>query len=307
MLKTVTVINYKGEQKVMDLRNPESSGFLVYDISGLGPGKATINMTEITSYNGAIYNSSRLGTRNIVIPLKYMWANTIEESRYASYKYFPLMTKVKLIFETDNRLLAIDGYVESNEPAIFDQMSYTQISILCEDPYFYSYENGGTQVVNAPHAYNVPTYFDYNGDIDTGFDIYLEPHEAYGPREAPGDYGNCIAIYVSLNRTWKGYILISETAIEQQTGHRFMEGDIFHFCTRKGHKSATLTRGNNTYNVFSCLTRVEQEGQEWVNNQYWPILSYGENGIRYPGRGLTSYGDWNVDGRIEYKELYSGV
>lgn len=298
MLKSVTVINYKGEQKVMDLRNPESSGFLVYDISGLGPGKATINMTEISSYNGAIYNSSRMSTRNIVVPLKYMWATTIEESRYASYKYFPLMTKVKLIFETDNRLLAIDGYVESNEPAIFDQMSYTQISILCEDPYFYSYENGGTQVINAPHLSRYVS-FRYLGDIDTGFDLYLEPHEPFSA--TPGHDADIIPIFFGLENESQLVFHISDPGIEQITGQRLKAGDVFHLCSRKGHKSAMLTRDGETYNVFNAVSK-------YSGPQSWPVFSNGRMVVAWPG--LTGYGldyDWNVDGRIEYKELYSGV
>ena len=296
MLKSVTVINYKGEQKVMDLRNPESSGFLVYDISGLGPGKATINMTEINSYNGAIYNSSRMSTRNIVIPLKYMWANTIEESRYASYKYFPLMTKVKLIFETDNRLLAIDGYVESNEPAIFDQMSYTQVSILCEDPYFYSYENGGTQVINVPHrAYSS---FDYNGDIDAGFDLYLNANEPFtDPASVDGRFIN---ILYYKDNTLMGTMHIDNEGIRTITGQRIIAGDAIHICTSKGHKSATLTRSGTAYNIFNALTRPTQ------GKQYWPELTKGHLQLEWPGT-RTMGNDWNVDGRIEYKELYSGV
>ena len=302
MLKTVTVINYRGEQNVIELRNPEKSGFLITDIQGLGPGKTTINMTEINSYDGAVYNSSRRSTRNIVITMQFMWARTIEEARYASYRLFPTRKPVKLIFKTDSRYAAIDGYVESNEPSIFQKTSTTQISILCGDPYFYSYETNGTQVaefatveplfefpmdiplnvgVELSSVASSSAVIEYDGDVTNGFDLYLEAH---------GEIQNLRITDESTGES----MLFQDSGIQAITdGSSIESGDKIYICTRKGHKQATLIKGIQTYNILNALGR----------NPTWLSLNSGFNEFSYSSDGGVV--DANV--RIEYQVLYEGV
>ena len=47
MIKSITVINPKGESLELDLFHPEKSGLIVKSITGLGPPKANINSTEL--------------------------------------------------------------------------------------------------------------------------------------------------------------------------------------------------------------------------------------------------------------------
>lgn len=302
MLESVTVVNYRGEKTVIELRNPEKSGFLITDIQGLGPGKATINMTEINSYDGAVYNSSRRSTRNIVITMQFMWARTIEEARYTSYRLFSTKKPVKLIFRTDKRYAAIDGYVESNEPSIFEQTSTTQISILCGDPYFYSYENNGIQVaefVTVEPLFEFPmdipqntgvelstfagssAVIDYDGDVENGFDLYLEAKDLITNLEITD---------VSTGES----MLFQDSGIRSITGGSSIEsGDKVHVCTRKGYKHATLAKGTQTYNILNALGR----------NPTWLSLNSGFNEFAYNSDdGVV---DANV--RIEYQVLYEGV
>jgi hypothetical protein len=138
MIKSITATNYLGESIKMELRFPEKSGFLIQDITGLGPSKATINSTELSTSDGSLFNSARTNARNIVLMLKLFEKPTIEITRQNSYKYFPIKKRVKLLIETDTRTCEIYGYVESNDPIIFDKSQTAQISIICPDPYFYS-------------------------------------------------------------------------------------------------------------------------------------------------------------------------
>jgi hypothetical protein len=66
MIKSVTVTNYLGESIKMELGFPEKSGFLIQNIDGLGPGKATINLTQFATSDGSLFNSAKLNERNIV-------------------------------------------------------------------------------------------------------------------------------------------------------------------------------------------------------------------------------------------------
>ena len=79
MIKAITVTNYLGDSIRLDLARPEESGFAVKSITGLGPGKADINTTEISTNDGSLFNSSRLSSRNIVITLGFLWKNTVED------------------------------------------------------------------------------------------------------------------------------------------------------------------------------------------------------------------------------------
>jgi len=139
MINSVKVINYTGDELVMELRNPEKSGFLVYNMTGIGPEKAEIRTTDIVTSDGGFYNSSRLPSRNIVLGLIFAsWSGkTVEEIRHESYRYFPIKKPLTLVIEGDERISEITGYVESNEPVIFTSQVYTQLSIICPYPFFY--------------------------------------------------------------------------------------------------------------------------------------------------------------------------
>lgn len=138
MIKSVTATNFKNESIKIELDNPWKSGLIIEQIDGIGPPQISVNVTELATADGGIYNSSRGQTRAISITLRMTDFPTIEDSRHLTYRYFPLKRPVKLTFETTTRTLVITGYVESNEPDIFSPEEKCVISILCPDPWFYS-------------------------------------------------------------------------------------------------------------------------------------------------------------------------
>ena len=108
LIRAVTFTNYLGDSIRLDLARPEESGFIIKSVTGLGPGKANINTTEIATNDGSLFNSSRMPSRNIVISLAYMWKDSIEDVRQLSYKYFPIKKKLTMLIETDNRQAEIE-------------------------------------------------------------------------------------------------------------------------------------------------------------------------------------------------------
>lgn len=142
MIKSVTITNHLGESIEFELTNPYKTGIYVSSITGLGPGKANINTTEIATDDGSIFNSARSAERNIVMTLGFLQVpgitETIEDARQLTYKYFPRKKPLIFHIETDNRDVNAYGYTESNEPDIFSKTETTQISIICPDPLFYS-------------------------------------------------------------------------------------------------------------------------------------------------------------------------
>lgn len=180
MLKRVTITNYRGESVRYEIKeamanisedpdwtSPETAGLLITEIDGLGPAKANINLTELTSTDGGFFNSARLSSRNIVISGRFMHADSIEEARLLSYKFFPIKSKVTIKVETDNRTGVTTGYVESNEPVIFSKECETQVSIICESPFF-----DGEKIEEALF-YDTEKQITYDGDADNGMLIAL--------------------------------------------------------------------------------------------------------------------------------------
>lgn len=147
MIKNIRITNRYGEVLKINLDDVEPvSGLFVTEIKGLGPVKASINMTDIATQDGAKYNSARAEKRNIVLGLRYL-TNDVEQARHLTYKYFPLKEPITFYVETGTRQAEIVGYVESNEPNIFSQESDAQISILCDEPYFKDVSDYGIQEI----------------------------------------------------------------------------------------------------------------------------------------------------------------
>lgn len=301
MIKSVTVTNYLGDSIKLELARPELSGFAITSITGLGPGKANINATEISTIDGGFFNSARLTARNIVISITYLWRKTIEDSRQFSYRYFPLKKKVTLLFETDNRVAEIEGYVESNEPNIFSDAESTDISIICPNPYFYSVTKNVTIFSGIEPLFEFPfsnesltedllemseiqKYTErsiiYDGDADTGLTMTIH---------AVGSATN-ITIY---NIGMREFMRIDTTKLPSTIGSEIVAGDTIIINTNTGSKSITLQRDGVTTNILNCLTK----------DSSWLFLTKGENVFTY----TAETGSDNLQFSIENRILYEGI
>lgn len=302
MIKSITVTNYLGDSIVLELMRPEKSGFVVTSVTGLGPGKANINTSEVSTTDGSLFNSARVPSRNIVISVKYLWKNTIEEARHLSYKYFPIKRKVTLLIETDNRMAEIEGYVESNDPDIFSKEEGSDISIICPSPFFYdAYENHITSFSGIEPAFEFPfsnesltenllefsvirdvtdRVITYTGDHEIGVTITIR---------AIGDAGD-ISIY---NVDTKEVMYIYSSAIEALTGTGISAGDEITICTEIGKKSATLIRSGIATNILNCLNKDAD----------WFQLVKGDNTFAYTAKT----GKNNLRLEIQNRVIYEGV
>lgn len=304
MIRTLEIINYLDEKLKYTFANPQDVGFVITSITGLGAGKANINVTDIATNDGGVFNSSRVQSRNIIISLSYLWKNTIEDVRQLTYKYFPIKKKIRLVFETDNRYAEIEGYVESNEPSIFSKESGATISIICPNPFFcsYGYHGINTTIFNGvDYQFEFPfknesvsdhlLFFGnirnetervifYNGDIEVGIVISIH---------AIGDASN-IAIY---NTGTREVMKIDSDKIKRFTGSGIVNGDDIIISTVHNRKSITLLRNGKTYNILNCLDKSAD----------WFRLSKGDNIFAY----TAEYGGANLQFKIENQILYEGL
>ena len=301
MIKSITVTNYLGDSIELVLARPELSGFVIKSITGLGPGKATINTTEMATNDGSMFNSSRLPSRNIVISLGYLWrdAASIEEIRQLSYKYFPIKKEVTLLIETDKRKAEVVGYVESNDPNIFSKDSGSDISIICPNPFFYSTGTNTTVFSGVEGMFEFPfsnesltepllevgdiknyteKVITYDGDADIGITITIH---------AMGDASN-ISIY---NTGTREVMRIDTDKLAAMTGSSIVARDDIVICTEKGKKSINLVREGRTINILNCLTK----------NSDWFELSKGDNIFAYVAESGSTELQFKVENRIAYE------
>lgn len=307
MIYSIVVTNYLGDRIKLELGKPDVSGFLIKSITGLGPAKANVNTTEVSTNDGSLFNSARLSQRNIVLDMVFIntvYGESIEDLRQKSYKYFPLKKSVELTIETDNRHVKTTGYVESNEPNIFSSQEGTQISIICPDPYFYSAGEDGNNVTN---FYSIDPMFEfpfsnesldepllvfgeiqiktegvitYHGDSEIGVMIYIH---AIGP-------ATNINIY---NTETREVMRINTEKISSLTGKGIVASDDIVINTAKGEKSITLIREGVSYNILNCLDK----------NTDWFTLAKGDNIFAFTAdSGVT-----NLQFRVENKVIYEGV
>jgi hypothetical protein len=299
MIKSITVINYLDQSLVLELLCPEKSGFVVQEVTGLGPSKANINITENATSNGASFNSARVNARNIVLTLKLLASPTVELIRQKSYKYFPLTKRVKLIIETDTRICETYGHVEANEPVIFSQSETTQISIICPDPNFYSVGNTVTVFSGVEPMFDFPFSNDsltddlfimgdiilnqektvyYTGDSEVGVTIMIH---------SMGDVQN-LTIY---NVTTRESMLIDTTKLALLTGFGIIEGDDIIISTVKGHKTIQLLRNGVYTNILNALGK----------NADWFQLTQGDNIFAFTAESGDSYLQFRVENQIVYE------
>lgn len=301
MIKSITVTNYLGDSLKLELARPDRSGLAITSITGLGPGKANINTTELSTTDGGLYNSARVPVRNIVISLRYLWHNTIEEARHLSYRYFPLKQKLTLRIETDMRMAEIEGYVESNDPTIFSNAEGTDISIICPNPFFYSAEKNTTVFSGIEPMFEFPFSNEaltapmlemgdiqnstdriiyYDGDAETGVIITIH---AFG--EATG-----IAIY---NTGTRETMRLDTDKLEEFTGKGITAGDDIIINTIPGSKSIRLIREGVETNILNCLDRDSD----------WFKLVKGDNVFAY----TAETGSTNLNFSIENNVVYEGM
>lgn len=299
MIKSVTVTNIEtGADLKLTLASPEDSqGFAVVNMDGLGPGQATITTNEWVAIDGASVVYTHVPKRNITMELRFIPRNGLEsvaDIRRRSYLYFPLKKKIHLLFETrDNRnntmYYAIDGYVEKNEPKIWSEEEGTNISIICENPYFEGttpeYESF-TQIEPSIH-FALPT-----ADQFPMFPVSkrrkVTDTEAFNT--CTMDVGGIFLIKANGNVVNP---LIYNVTTNERLGlnYTMTDGEIIIIDTRMGQKS-----------IRDYVTK-ENKLQYLMINSKWLTFRPGINII-----GIhADAGFENMDASLEFQTLYPGI
>ena len=305
MIKSIKIINFREEELEVSLTSPYETGFIVQKIEDLGPVKADINTTA-SVLDGSMFNSAKLGNRNITLELAFTEENkrleSIEDLRQKSYKFFPTKKPLILQIFSDNRQLETAGYVESNEPDIFSQKEGCKISIICTDPYYRQVDGNRVTVFNG-----IEPLFEFPFENDSLTEPLIEFGEIQHRKEVSvlyeGDADSGVLIEMHaigrvdginiVNTNTRAHLKINTEKIKSITGSYINKPDTLYLDTRRGHKSLLLLRNGKFINILNCI----EKGSDWFT------VSKGNNWFAY----FCDYGDENLQFKVINDTLYEGI
>ena len=253
-----------------------SEGFVVENIEGLDPVKATLVSSGFAQLDGEQYQSARREKRNIVITLALEpdYVNTsVQSLRNKLFQFFMPKSPIKLNFvSTDLPTLSIEGRVESFTAPKFTKDPQVTISIVNFDPDFYDptvMSLPGNTVGNM-----METNYTYDGTVETG-----------------------VLFKLLVNRTMTDFSIYHRPednemrTLDFASPTNLLAGDILSISSQPGNKYCVLTRTG----VDSSLLFGMSPQSSWLN------LYPGLNKIRVFAEGAA------VPYTIEYTTKYGGL
>lgn len=266
----------------------QNGNYALLSVGGLTPPAAIINTAVIATSDGAVFNSSRLGTRNIVLTIAPL--NSIETNRINLYKYFKAKQYIKLYLENNTRSVWIDGYIDKIDGNLYSEKQQLQISIICPDPYFKDTATGLYTFSNVIDLFEFPFAIEETPGIPISeMGEYVEIAITNNSDDETG-----VIITLLANDNVTNPTIYNMTTNENFALNISMEtGDIITIDTRRGHKTVTLNRDSVITNILNDMN----QGSTWLT------LPVGDNIFSYTCDTGAEY--LNVS--VELQPIYEGV
>lgn len=304
MIYTIVATNDKGDSVELDLANPWAGGIAVAGASGLGPADGTINTVNFATSDGALFNSSRIKSRDIELNLKFLGSD-IEAVRHRLLRYFRVKHPITLDFITDYRHTYITGHVEKNEIDIFSNSEGADITIVCPNPFFklrdpakgknsvrfttstpafeFEFQDPNSEsptLVFGEMTATGETVVVYEGDADASTIVDIQ---FLGPASG-------VKLY---NTTTQTRINIDTNEISRLLGSTIRAGDRLSISSGVGDKYVKAYRDGKVYNALSALDKDSD----------WIFLTPGDNLITV----RADTGIDNVSAIISFENLYESI
>lgn len=247
---TLKIDNHRGS--VTELTHNRGR-YAVVGIDGLTRPPTNINTAVAGGIDGSFFNSARVEQRNLVISI--ILRGDIEANRQALYSIFPLKSVCTIYFENKNRIVKIDGYVETLEADLFSMQERAQVSIICPRPYFEDVNAIIDELSTTVKLFQFPFSI---SDLVSFAEIYDEPHafltnvgDAETGFELTADIQADINALTITNLTTGAYFTVN---------YAMQEGDTFTLSTVQGRLNVHLTRGDETIQLLNYIG----EGSSWI-------------------------------------------
>lgn len=274
MLTQVDVTNDRSDTLQLSLLD-SSNGYVVKDIEGLDPVKATLTSSSMAQLDGAQPQNARRDIRNVTMKLglepDYI-VSTVDSLRSGLYDYLMPKGNVGLGFYKNGILYATaSGQVESFQNSMFSADPEVDISIICYDPDF----SAPAPITASLHTTKLTdtTAITYQGSSDAGVIFAL-------------NVDRTATSFTLYNTTPDGTLQIMPFA------GTFAAGDVVTVNTIPGQKSVTLTRAGITTSVLFYLDPVSS----------WIFLKRGVNQFRAYYNDVTP-----IPYTLTYTPLYGGL
>lgn len=296
MIRKVVVERIDGKGGVLTLPFNQSQVYrhILKNIRGLGPVKAELNTSKVATKDGIIYNSQRIDARNLVfdIMLRREKDSTIESSRQSLYGYFPRNVILKFTFYTDNTIVYCTGYVESNEPTMFDETSTQSISVICPNPYFYDIASNTISLNGILKSFEFP--FE-NKLSEQTIEFGTIVKNSTGNIYYTGSQSIGVEIIISFSGDVNGLQIYNANTREKMefNNYMFRNKQELHINSQRGEKSIMLFDEGNATNILNYLT----------NDSEFIHLENGDNVFAYK----ATSGSEHVSMMINNKVIYEGI
>lgn len=273
MLTKVEVRTDQGVLLTLSMEDP-SNGYIIEEIDGLDPVKATLVSSSFAQLDGQQYQSSRREARNLVFHLLLKSEYTEETARQLRkrlYAFFMPKANVNLrFFMADGLVVNISGKVETFEADLFTEEPRADISIMCFNPDFVDQEV--TTISGSTTALEIETLVEYDGEVETGvvFTLFVDRD---------------IAAFTIYHRPPDDQMRTLEFAGDLNPG------DTLTISTVPGDKWARLLRDGTTSSILYGISPYSN----WI--EFMP----GDNHIR-----VYALGD-AVPFEFEYANKYGGL
>lgn len=267
MFTKVEATNSQGSLLTLQLGDT-STGINIQNITGLDPVKATIVSSAFANQDGAVYQSSRRDTRNIVLTLELAPEPTLTDvlslRRYV-YDIFTPKDNVTLKFYVDNTDDAsedgyqISGYVESCGAPMFAQENIVTVSIINPNPDFI--DPVVKTITGLTTSDVAATEMGYVGTVSSGFVATINVNASCAE----------ITMYYT-DPAGNGWAF--------DIAYALLAGDVLTFSTVPGNKYATLLRAGVTSSILFAIA-------PW---SVWAQLAKGSsNKLRFVAAGGGSF------------------
>ena len=304
MINTVWVINQNGRHLELNLRGSDNDvGLLIYNLTGLGSPKATVNGVGGPGFDGIRVNSVRTDSRHMVLTLAVPGVGTAEEvAKDLIYEFFPVKQQITIGFKTDSKEVYTKAYVENNEFNQFAKVENAVISLLSPNPYFIDVAE---QELIIDYYSAIPMFeFPFFDDFAT------TPSLIFGERISSTGviaYTGGVETGIDINLYFSGYV--SDITIANSNGQQAMtldlngaenffngaveNGDYVVINTRVGEKSAHFIRNGVWFDIINGIG-IEDD---------WVELRPGTNTIVIS----ATQGESLVEADIRYNQLREGI
>lgn len=241
-----SIRNSGGETLQLTGREEE---YQVFSISGLNPPKGQINLTDIAGLDGALFNSSKLTTRNIVIMIRIN--GDVEENRLQLYQFFRTKEACRFYYSNGSRDVYIDGYVESVESDIFSISEVVQVSIICPYPYFRAAADTVEDISDEMALFEFP--FAINEGDPVPVSEFIAGRETVVTNMSESETG--MIITVRFLDDMNGIVIRDvKSGAYMDLTYGFLADDLLTINTNPGQKSIALTRAGIDTNIFAALS-----------------------------------------------------